>query len=272
MNTDNRKATSSDIPEIKLLWEEVFGDFDDYISRFIAHFGIETCYVCEANHKIVATAFALPTTLTTQISNLKSHYLYACATHEQHRNQGVMEKLLATIFEEGCKENVAGIFLHAANQYVASYYRKLGFKDFFFRDHFWYFKEKILSQEIRLSDSIHFIAPEIFHKHRVQKLENHCFVNWSEDFFRFFNEAKIQFCEYEDSLFSFKTVYNNIIVDELWGDISHEKIARALFEHLPDFETVCIRTMGNDMCCGQIKWCKSFETEIDKGYFAFAME
>ncbi|MDR2972419.1 MAG: GNAT family N-acetyltransferase, partial [Bacteroidales bacterium] len=77
----NRKATSSDILEIKLLWGEVFGDSDGYINSFINHFGVNTCYVCEINHTIVAMAFALPTTLSTHYSNLTTLYLYACATH-----------------------------------------------------------------------------------------------------------------------------------------------------------------------------------------------
>ncbi|MDR2971200.1 MAG: hypothetical protein LBU83_04640, partial [Bacteroidales bacterium] len=188
------------------------------------------------------------------------------------QQQEIKKKLLATIYDEACSENVAGLFLYAANQYVANYYRKLGFVDFFFRNHFWYYKEKILSQENKSSRKINFISPELFHKHRVQKLENHCFVNWNEGFFRFLNESKIQFYEYENCFFSFKTMYNNIIVDELWGDIQHEKIACALFEHHPEFETVHIRAMGNDICCGQMKWCKSLEKEIPKGYFAFAME
>jgi hypothetical protein len=82
----------------------------------------------------------------------------------------------------------------------------------------------------------------------------------------------MEFCEFKNSFFSFKTIFNNIIVDELWGEVSHSKIASVLFKHLPDSETVCIRAMGNEICCGQMRWCNPFEEVIDKGYFAFAME
>ena len=59
-----RKGTLKDIPEIQLLWQEVFGDSETYVNSFISHFGIENCYLCEENSEIVAMAFALPTNLS----------------------------------------------------------------------------------------------------------------------------------------------------------------------------------------------------------------
>ena len=285
-----RQAVFSDISKIKLLWAEVFGDAEDYINRFIAHFSVEHCYICEINQEIVAMAFALPTTLIfprhcgldpqslgipRQARNdgemLK--YLYACATHPNYQRQGIMQNLLSTIYDEACREDMAGIFLHAADQDLASYYRKLGFEDCFYRDHFWYYKDKLLAEVPAASvNTLNFISPETYHKKRIKKLENHCFVNWNEDLFRFINESKIQLCEFENTIFSYKTLFNTIIVDELLGDMPNEQVARLLIEHLPDFETVNIRLQGDELCCGQIKWCKDWEVKPKDGYFAFAME
>ena len=283
MDTDfiYKKAANSDISEIKVLWEEVFGDSGDYIAHFIAHFGIENCYVCEINHKITAIAFSLPTVLSPSKfegvpagrgSLLPLKYVYACATHPQHRQQGIMKILLTAIYDDACHENAAGIFLHAADQFLADYYRKLGFEDFFYRNHFWYYKDKLLAEELVPSGAIHFISPETYHKKRVEKLENTCFVNWSEDFFRFINENKTQLCEYENSIFSYRTEFNQIIVDEFLGDIRNEQLARLLIEHIPDVETVHIRLQGFENCCGQIKWCTHSENQPSSGYFALAME
>jgi len=280
-----RKATSADIPKIKSLWEEVFGDANDYINRFITHFGIETCYVCELNSEIVAMAFALPTTLLSPSNfegvpegrgslykNLPLKYLYACATHPQHQNQGIMQALISVIYNDACNENIAAIFLHPAKSYLADYYRKLGFEEFFHRDHFWYYKEKLLADESIPLHPFNFISPETYHKKRVQKLENKYFINWNEDFFRFINKKEVQLCESGNTIFAYKTWFNNIIVDELLGDMPHEQVARLLIEHLPDFETVNIRLQGNEFCCGLIKWCKTLENKPKNGYFAFAME
>ncbi|MCL2435046.1 MAG: GNAT family N-acetyltransferase [Lentimicrobiaceae bacterium] len=269
-----RKANSADIFKIKSLWEEVFGDADDYINRFITHFGITTCYVCERNSKIVSMAFALPATLALprHCGEGKLKYLYACATHPQHQNQGIMQSLLSTIYNDACNENIAGIFLHPAKPYLADYYRKLGFEEFFHRDHFWYYKEKLLADESIPLSPLNFISPETYHQKRTQKLEKKCFINWNEDFFRFINEKEVQLCEFGNTIFAYKTWFNNIIVDELLGDMPHEQVARLLIEHLPDFETVNIRLQGNEFCCGQIRWCKSLENMPKNGYFAFAME
>jgi N-acetylglutamate synthase-like GNAT family acetyltransferase len=282
-----RKASIPDIPKIKSLWKEVFGDANDYINHFITHFGIETCFVCEINHGIVAMAFALSTDLKSSSNiegvsgkagrgnlykNFPLKYIYACATHPQRQNQGIMQKLLGTIYDVSCSENVAGIFLNAADQFLASYYKKIGFEDFFYREHFWYYKERLLARKSAKSGILCFISSETYHKKRIQKLKNTYFINWNEDFFRFIHKEKMLFCEYKNTIFSFKTLFNTIIVDELLGDIPSEQIAQLLMEQFPEFETVHIRLPGNEICCGQVKWCKDWTNLPEKGYFAFAME
>ena len=298
------KATSTDIPKIKSLWKEVFADSEDYIHHFITHFGIDSCYVCEINDEIIAMAFAIPTTLSFIDNNSPSNfegvsseakrgslhlkYLYACTTHPNFRKQGIMEKLLTTIYEETCSENYAGIFLHAANHSLQNYYKKLGFEDYFFRNHSFYSKHKENAKGAKsetldfnslhslqnsfLLKNIKTITPEMYYQKRIQKLENYSFINWNKDFFKFMNETGTQFFEYENSIFSFRTHDNMIIIDEWLGEDTQNQITNLLFEQYPDFKTIKIRTLGNETCCGQIKWCKSFEHKSKNGYFAFAME
>jgi len=310
-----RKAIPSEITEIRKLWEEVFGDLDDYIRKFISHFGIENCYVFETNHKIVAMAFAIPTSLKSPSKFQNLRYLYACATHPDFQGQGIMAKLLETVYDEACKENFAGIFLQAINQSLAEYYQKLGFEEFFFREHSFYYSHDFQHKEhkectkdakkisvlcentsrpLRLKN-IDLLTPENYRIKRSQKLNSHYFVNWEEGFFRFLNETETNFCEYKDTIFSFKAIMNNIVVDELLGDTPKEQIALLLFEELPNFDAVHIRSpltancllhtanrlQQTAFCCGQIKWCKPVKEKFDAGraaadlgncWFAFAME
>ena len=269
-----RKATSLDIPEIKLLWKSVFSDSDDFVNRFITHFGIEHCYVCEINGEIAAMAFALHSqisNLNSQISNLNSlFYVYACATHPQYRRQGIMTKLLETIYNEACRENVAGIFLRAANQNLEIYYRKLGFEEFFYGGRACFkhgghggYKEDA---------EVQFITPKMYSEKRLQKLENYCFVNWGECFFNFLYETGMRFCEYENNIFSVRIEKETLIIDELLGDAPKEEIASLVFKHFSDFKTVEICFLEQKNCCGQIKWRQPFNENPKKGYFAFAME
>jgi len=255
-----RKATTSDCPEIKLLWKTVFLDSEDYIYRFISHFGIENCYVCETDDTVVAMAFALSTTLKSQIVNQKSkivnlksktinlplYYLYACATHPHYRQQGIMKKLLETIYNKACGDGIAGIFLRAATPVLENYYRKLGFADFFYGGFINHNKHK--------RDSKNFISPETYHKKRIQKLENVCFVNWDEGFFKFLHDTGTLFCEEEHEIFAFRIVNDTILIDEVLDDN---------LEELPN----------NTSYCGQIKWCNFQKpATLNNGYFAFAME
>jgi len=276
-----RPSLPSDTPVLTKLWKEVFGDTEDYIHRFLVHFGIDAGYVCETDCKIVAMAFALPTVLNFPLNSppLKGigdglntlKYIYACATHPEYRGKGIMGNLLAIIYEEACKENAAGIFLQAARPSLINYYKRLGFKEFFFREDSIYYKQDYPLNSLRLK---HFnrIAPKQYKQKREQKLENNCFVNWDENFFRFVMENEIYFCEYENTIFSYKTDFNKIIVDELLGETPKEQIVLLLFKEFPDFEVVHIRSMGNDFCCGQMKWCNLSNENPQNGWFAFAME
>jgi predicted acetyltransferase len=273
------KATTQEIPEIRSLWQEVFGDSEVFINRFVAHFGIENCYVSKQNGEIAAMLFALPVAMGGIGANNHSpvRYIYACATRPKYRSRGIMEKLLETVYQEACSKNVAGIFLYAANQGLENYYRKLGFVDFFYqktvifnrKEHKDFAKD---AKSISISHSSFLISTNKYRQERVQRLENTCFVNWDEDFFRFLNEEGTQFCEIENTIFSFKTDSKKIIVDELLGNLSDVQIAHYLFEHYPDVETIEIRSQGNETCCGQIKWCNLSAPKPQSGYFAFAME
>jgi predicted acetyltransferase len=294
-----RKASNFETLFIKKLWNEIFGDSDEYINSFITHFGIENGYVCEKEKEIVAIAFAIPTLLNSPsnfegvtVENRRGslHYLqpvkyiYACATHPDYRRQGVMTNLLATVYQDACNEDYEGIFLHAADESLANYYRKLGFEDYFYRNHSFYYNHKEHKGCTKDTNSLRFlrkplrplrlkiIPPEQYQKKRAQILNNSCFVNWNEVFFLFLHQTGMQFCEFQHSIFSFRTECNSIIVDELLGDISHENAATLLFEHLPEFEALQIRSKGDDFCCGLIKWGKQKRKHPEKGWFAFAME
>ena len=269
----------------------MFSDSDDFVNRFMAHFGMEHCYVCEINGEIAAMAFMLPTSLSynvqkfkdlkiqkiknislkSQISNLKSlHYVYACATRPQYRRQGIMAKLLETIYEEACRENAAGIFLRAANHNLENYYRSLGFEDFFYRNSV-FFKHSARGDH-KEGTEIQLITPKVYYEKRLQRLEGFCFVNWGEGFFNFLYETGMQFFEYENAIFSLRIENETIIVDELLGNPPKEEIASLIFNYFSDYKTVKIYYPEQISCCGQVKWCKFFNENPEKGYFAFAME
>jgi N-acetylglutamate synthase-like GNAT family acetyltransferase len=266
-----RKATVSDISEVKSLWQAVFFDSEEFVNQFIAHFGIEHCFICEINCEVIAMAFALPVPLTSNLIPHASHlkYIYACATHPNYRRQGIMEKLLAAIYDEACAENIAGIFLSAADQKLGDYYRKLGFQDYFYQNCL-KFNRKGRKGGAKDAKEAYLIPHTSYLKKRLQKLEGYCFVNWNEDFFRFLAETGAQFCELEGTIFSFKTEEEKIIVDELLCDQPNLKIINLIIKFFSDYNSIEIRMPGNEICCGQVKWCNTLD--MSDGYFAFAME
>ena len=253
-----RKATSLDFAAINLLWQEVFGDLSDYITLFISNFGIGNCYVCDINKSIVSMAFAIPTPCRTvnDYNSINLKYIYTCATHPDFQSQGMMKQLLENIYEDSCNENVAGLFLQAANHHLENYYRKLGFEDFFFRSETVYRHPSLPKSHLSLLNS-HLITHTQYYQKRILKLSNRYFVNWDPAFFHFLKQTGTQFCELGDTIFSYKKEANRIIVDELLGETPQEHIAAMLFEEFSNIEEIHIRSIGNEFCCGQIKWCNS---------------
>ena len=203
--------------------------------------------------------------------------MYACATHPNYRKQGIMKKLLDTIYEEACKEEVAGIFLHAADENLSNYYRKLGFQDFFYQNCTTFNRTSAGSvsykeREKGAKNTITFLTPEEYYHKRLQKLEKYCFINWNEDFFKFLHQTGTQFCAYENDIFAFRPEDKRLIVEE-WLSVNLDaQIANSLFEYFTDFKSIEICTIGNESCFGQIKWCKFVDKNLLNGYFAFALE
>ena len=267
-----RKATTCDLPAIKLLWQEVFEDSEAYIICFINHFGVENCYICEINSEITAMAFAI----STNLSQFSIKYIYACATKKQYRGKGIMKNLLEIIYIDACHtDDVAGIFLRPANNSLTKYYQTLGFIDFFYRNEL-IFKRQTTNNRADASyrplPTAHFIPFTIYHKKRIQKLKNHYFINWDVGFFRFLYETETRFCEFENTIFSFRDNGNVIIVDELLGELSESEVAHFLLDTYSGATKINVYFSGNEICYGQVKWCPFYNKLFSSGYFAFAIE
>lgn len=79
-----RPARPNDVPQLKELWKLVFGDTDELIDAFfeLLYSDCRTAVMEEGGH-IVAAAYAI------RLENIR--YIYAVATHPDHRGKGYGE-------------------------------------------------------------------------------------------------------------------------------------------------------------------------------------
>ena len=123
-----RKMNPNDIPQLKALWKQGFGDSDEDIQKFFNTVWPNAGGFCaDEEGKLLAMVFALPVTLAAAGETKKAVYLYALTTHERHRRQGICKKLLAYAEKELKKKYVSCMLLVPASDQLAAYYEGLGF-------------------------------------------------------------------------------------------------------------------------------------------------
>ena len=84
----------------------------------------------EINGVTVSMLFALPCEVLYKNGGFQAEYIFAAATHPQHRNKGYMGKLLSR-----CKKDRSGLMLlRPASENLSQYYRKHGFTEFTAQD------------------------------------------------------------------------------------------------------------------------------------------
>lgn len=121
-------AGQSDIPQLRQLWKETFGDEDWYLDLFFEHiFSPKDTLVGRCSDKIVAMLYMVPYRLKCQEELWDIIYLYALATDMAYRGRGIMSSLLQMsekiVEERGC----IGSFLIPAEERLWQYYRERGF-------------------------------------------------------------------------------------------------------------------------------------------------
>lgn len=109
---------------LKKLWKNVFGDSDEYIN-LLFDFGYtpRECFGEIRDGEVVSALYLLGCS----IGSFSGRYLYAAATLESCRGQGIMSRLIEEAKEYIKKEKISFISLVPANDNLYGYYGKFGF-------------------------------------------------------------------------------------------------------------------------------------------------
>lgn len=107
--------------QLVTLWQEAFGDSEDYIRTFMREVGSNTkVVVCEVDEQVVSATYLLPVSYVQKDGTmLNCYYLYAAATLGVYRGRGYFGRILQFV-----NEHInAPIILVPASTSLVDYYK-----------------------------------------------------------------------------------------------------------------------------------------------------
>ncbi len=129
-----RYATEKDRGFLISLWQEAFGDEEEYIRCFLdSFFNSGNTPVVEINGEVAAMLFLLEGSMSIDGRNYPAYYLFAACTAKKYRGRGVMGKSLEFSAKEAQKSGRAYICLKPAEKSMFDFYAKYGYIGIFGR-------------------------------------------------------------------------------------------------------------------------------------------
>lgn len=110
------------------LWQSCFGDDGETIDMFFKNsFSYENAVICTDKAEVVSQLFLLPEKLSLGEKEYFAYYIYAAATAESYRKQGIMGSLLKFTSALAADRKADYLFLVPATEKLFDYYEKFGF-------------------------------------------------------------------------------------------------------------------------------------------------
>ena len=120
-------AGDEDIAELKMLWNEAFSE-EEYATLFYdMTFSSVKIITYKSFNKIVSMLHYIPCRLFVNGTQYSGAYLYALATADAYRRQGIMSCLICEAEKTAKSLKSDFLFLIPADNNICGYYKKLGF-------------------------------------------------------------------------------------------------------------------------------------------------
>ena len=114
-----------DLPGLRQLWKEAFGDSDAFLDIFFATgFSPYRCRCITDKSNVLAALYWFDCSL----SGRKIAYLYAVATARSHRGQGLCRRLMTDVQVLLAETGYAGAVLVPGEESLFDFYGKMGYK------------------------------------------------------------------------------------------------------------------------------------------------
>ncbi|MGM9589732.1 MAG: GNAT family N-acetyltransferase [Faecousia sp.] len=112
--------------QLRSLWQQVFGDTDDFLDSFYrTACAPDRCRCVLVDDKVAAALYWIDCSLDDQ----KLAYIYAVATHPDYRGQGLCRRLMADVHDLLRRRGYAGAVLVPQDEGLRAMYRNMGYQN-----------------------------------------------------------------------------------------------------------------------------------------------
>ena len=143
------------VPELKALWQKVFGDSPAYLDAFFSKiYKDENTLVFLESGRVVSALYMIPYEMLIGGRKRKVVYLYALATDPDFRGKKIMSELIAESFKIGAERGYVLSVLIPAENSLFGYYRSFGFESCFEQVKITRQREELISETTGLSPAV----------------------------------------------------------------------------------------------------------------------
>ena len=263
-----RFSRPEDIPVLRELWELAFGDSGAYMDNFFhTYYRPGRMLVLEEDGAVRAmtawfdTDFAIPGK-----GAFRAAYLYAVATHPDHRGQGLCGRLLAWADDHFRTLHIPAVTTVPATPSLHNFFGANGFRECFCHS-----EVTIAPCEVTAPCTLTPISTAEYGRLREEFLARRAHIFLPEDAIRYQQgcsrisggELYAVDCPSGRGILCAEGMENGtLLVKELLGQPSAcEEIARNLHATLPGFSGIC-RFPGTDVPFGMLKWLDKSRADV----------
>ena len=121
-----KHPTQEEIPQLRQLWRQAFGDTDAFLDIFFSTaFAFDRCRCVVADGEVAAALYWF----SCQADGQPLAYIYAVATSPKFRGQGLCRKLMADARAHLKGQGYAGTLLVPGDSGLREMYRAMGYED-----------------------------------------------------------------------------------------------------------------------------------------------
>ena len=248
-----KQPGKENIPQLRKLWKEAFGDTDAFLDTFFATaFAPERCRCVELEGQVAGALYWF----SCQCEGQTLAYIYGVATARRFRGQGICRKLMADTHIRLQEQGYAGALLVPGDVALRRMYRVMGYEDMT--------KNTRFSCQAGEKISLEQISADRYAALRREHLPQNAVLQEGENL-RFL-ETAVQFYKGEDVLFCAVAEEDRLVVPEFLGNT---KAAPGVVAALACREGVFTVPGENEPYAMGIGFSPAFQKPA---YFAFAFE